>query len=358
MHFFRIYLLPGFVFQSVVVGGGYATGRELIEFFFQSGPIGGILGMLVAASIFSVVLAVSFELARITKAYDYRSFCRTLLGRGWFLFEICFFIQLLLVLAIIGSAAGVIASATFGLPTIVGTIGLMLFIGILTFNGSALIKKVLAGWSFLLYGVYILLFVLAFKIFGSEIRETYAQSTVGDAWVSSGILYSGYNLAALPAVLFAISALQNRRQTFGAGLIAGAITIIPAVLFYIAMMGQYPEIGDQAVPATYLMASLGIPWLNYVFQIVVFGTFVETGATLLHAINERLEATFAERGKHLPRAARPVLALGFLLFAIIAAELFGIVSLIANGYGVLTIAFMVVLVIPIMTVGVWRLSRR
>ena len=27
---FRRYLLPGFVFQSVVVAGGYGTGRELV----------------------------------------------------------------------------------------------------------------------------------------------------------------------------------------------------------------------------------------------------------------------------------------------------------------------------------------
>jgi uncharacterized membrane protein YkvI len=31
--FFRRYLLPGFVFESAVIAGGYATGRELVEFF-------------------------------------------------------------------------------------------------------------------------------------------------------------------------------------------------------------------------------------------------------------------------------------------------------------------------------------
>ena len=31
---FQRILLPGFVFKGVVIGGGYATGRELVEFFF------------------------------------------------------------------------------------------------------------------------------------------------------------------------------------------------------------------------------------------------------------------------------------------------------------------------------------
>ncbi len=45
--FQRIWL-PGFLFQSVLIGGGYATGRELVEFFLSAGPVGGLLGMLVA----------------------------------------------------------------------------------------------------------------------------------------------------------------------------------------------------------------------------------------------------------------------------------------------------------------------
>ena len=43
---FKKYLLPGFIFQSLVIGGGYGTGRELVEFFLLLGPKNGILGMI------------------------------------------------------------------------------------------------------------------------------------------------------------------------------------------------------------------------------------------------------------------------------------------------------------------------
>src|SRR5687768_12620840 len=43
---FQRFFLPGFAFKAVVIGGGYATGRELVEFFFPSGPVGGLLGLL------------------------------------------------------------------------------------------------------------------------------------------------------------------------------------------------------------------------------------------------------------------------------------------------------------------------
>ena len=58
---FNRYLLPGFVFQGVVIGGGYATGRELVEFFLPHGPIGGLLAMLVSAIVWSLVIAIYFK---------------------------------------------------------------------------------------------------------------------------------------------------------------------------------------------------------------------------------------------------------------------------------------------------------
>ena len=44
---FQRIFLPGFLFQSVMIGGGYATGRELVEFFLSAGPMEGLLGLLV-----------------------------------------------------------------------------------------------------------------------------------------------------------------------------------------------------------------------------------------------------------------------------------------------------------------------
>ena len=69
---FQRYLLPGFAFKAVVIGGGYATGRELAEFFLPSGPRGGLLAIFLAMLIWSVVCAVTFSLAYATKSWNYR----------------------------------------------------------------------------------------------------------------------------------------------------------------------------------------------------------------------------------------------------------------------------------------------
>ena len=95
--FFRKYLLPGFVFQSVIIGGGYGTGRELVQYFLQYGPLGGLLGMVITTVMWSVFLALTFEFARCFRAYDYRGFFKELLGPGWLAFEIIYIVYLLIV---------------------------------------------------------------------------------------------------------------------------------------------------------------------------------------------------------------------------------------------------------------------
>ena len=47
--FFRVYIVPGAVFQSIMVGGGYGTGREIVEYFTSYGATGGLFAIGVAA---------------------------------------------------------------------------------------------------------------------------------------------------------------------------------------------------------------------------------------------------------------------------------------------------------------------
>ena len=171
---FRKYLLPGLVFQSVVIAGGYGTGRELVEYFLNYGPLGGLLGMLIITTVmWSVLLALTFEFSRKFRAYDYRTFFMKLLGPFWFLFEILYFILLFIVLGVIGSAAGSLLRDNFCIPFIIGVMIMLCAIGFLTFKGSGLIEKFLSSWSIVLYIVYGLFLIVAVVKFGPEIQKNF-----------------------------------------------------------------------------------------------------------------------------------------------------------------------------------------
>jgi uncharacterized membrane protein YkvI len=166
---FQRFLLPGLAFKAVVIGGGYATGRELAEFFMPSGPWGGLAGMLLAMVIWSVVCVTTFLFARATVALDYRTFFKGLLGPFAILFELSYFPYLVLILAVFGAAAGAVGGAVFGWPKLYGTLCLVAGIAVFTTFGNTSVERLFKWVSILLYATYGVFLVLALTKFGDRV---------------------------------------------------------------------------------------------------------------------------------------------------------------------------------------------
>jgi uncharacterized membrane protein YkvI len=133
--------------------------------------------------------------------------------------------------------------------------------------------------------------------------------------------------------------------------------MLPGVAFYVAMMGFHDEIGAAALPSAFLLARLEAPWFAWAFQLAVLLTLVDTGVAMLHAINERVARAYEERQRPMPRALRPALAAGIMVASVYAAAAAGLVALIARGYGLLTYAFIALLIVPALTVGIVRIRQ-
>ncbi len=233
----------------------------------------------------------------------------------------------------------------------------MATIALLVFFGTRAIERFLAGWSLVLYASYATLIVYCLMAFGEDIGQNLRAAQAYDGWLKGGVTYAGYNLAVIPALIFTARHLESRRDAFIAGLLGGPIATIPAILFLLAMVSQYPDILGSPVPLTFMLDRLGVAWLAIVFPVVILGTFIETGSAVIHASNERIAHVYEERGSTMPAVLRPAIALGFLVVAIYLAATFGIVDLIANGYGYLTYGFLVIYLLPLLTRGVWLLEK-
>lgn len=352
----RTYLLPGLVFQSVVIAGGYGSGREIVEFFLTIGPRSGLLAILIATAVWSLVCAVSFEFARLTGSRDYRSFFDHLLGRmGSTVYEVAYIGFMAIVLAVIAALAGSLLRDTFGVPYLMGVSLMVAVIGLLVFFGTDSIQKVLSAWSVVLYVVFAIMFAWAMRSFGPDISTAFGETSEasGSAWLQ-GLKYAGYNLAVIPALLFSLESVRTRRQAVIAGVLAGPLAMIPALLFFVAMVGLYPEIVPEEVPANFVLDALGSGWFLITFQIMLFGTLIETGTGMIHGVNERIASRLALGGKEMAPGFRVGIAVAFLVAAAGIAQ-FGLIGLIARGYGTLTWVFILIYVVPILTVGVLRI---
>jgi uncharacterized membrane protein YkvI len=356
---FQRFLLPGFAFKAVVIGGGYATGRELAEFFLPSGPWGGIAAMLLVMLIWSGMCVATFLFARASDARDYQTFVRALLGPGWVVFEAAYVFFVVLILAVFGAAAGAIGAATLGLPSITGTLVLMIAIALVTAFGNPSVERLFKYVSFLLYGVYVLFVVLAFTHFGNRISEGFAASAPMDRWVLGGVTYASYNIVGAIVILPVLRHLTSDRDAVIAGLIAGPVAIIPALMFFCCMIAYYPQIASETLPSDFLLQRMYVPWFHLLFQLMIFAALLESGAGAVHAINERIANAWRRRHQSpLPRSGRLLIALATLVGCMLLAQKFGLVALIAKGYRALAVLFLLVYVLPLLTLGMGRVWQR
>ncbi|MBT7424011.1 MAG: hypothetical protein HN782_07350 [Candidatus Marinimicrobia bacterium] len=349
--FFQKYLLPGFIFQSLIIGGGYGTGRELVEFFLHEGPISGLVNMGVATIIWSVVLAICFEFARKRKYYDYRSFISGLLGKWWFTYEILYLIGLVLVVSVMGSASGEIFNEMFDLPEIFGIIIMMTLVGIIVYYGTSLVEKVLSFWSIILYAAFAIMFISVFIMFSNDISLSFSQQSTDTNWTMGGVKYAAYNIGLAPAILFCVRHFDSRKEALISGIFAGLIGMLPALVMFIAMLSQYPQIISETVPINIILENIGWTPFKFMFQIVLFGTFIETGVGLIHGFNERILSVKPD----LLDSWRAIIGIFLLLISIFFANQIGLIGLIANGYGALTWGYWIIFVIPIITIGLKKI---
>jgi len=276
------------------------------------------------------------------------------LGKGWIGYEVLYVITMILVISVVASASSELLDNMFGWHPLAGSLFMLTGVGILAFYGGKAIEKFLSMWSFILYAVYIIFIIQIGLQYHNEISDSLKVQTLDSHWLINAMKYTGYNIAFVPALLFSVRGIEKRKEAISAGFIAGFIGMFPGVLFYFAMLSHYPDVLSSTVPATMLLESLNQPIFSLIFQIVLLGTFLETGIGFVHGFNQRVAGVLEEKGKSLERRKRALIAVLILALAIFVANQFGLVNLIAKGYGIITWGFWLVFLLPLLTIGAYR----
>ena len=366
------YLTPGLVFQSVLIGGGYGTGAEIARYFGSYGLLGGLLALGATAAAWAVLCAVTFEFARVFRTYDYGSMMRRLLGRAGRLYDLCFCAMLLLVLGVVNATAGAMARSLIGAPPWTGVALLSAGVVLLVLKGTEAIEKALSFWAYLLYAVYLLFLASVFLRFGDAAAAELARAEIRDGWLFSGLRYASYNLVCVSMILYTLRDLRTRREAVTCGVLAGLLGTAPAAALLLAMGCDLPAALASETPVTAIFQRLEQPWLYALFEIVLFGTLVETAAGFIKALEDRVERALF-RGRSFEPAryppagparacsswswlARPLLT-GAVTALGICVSTFGLTELIDKGYGAICYGALFLFALPMLTAGVCKLRR-
>lgn len=354
-HTIKRIVLPGIILQSVLIGGGYATGREIVEYGAKFGASGWVCGLAIFLG-FSIMSILSMETCRQWQVYDYKSLLKKLIGPAWFLYEIVYLLLAILIIAVMASAAGEILHNTLGFSPWVGVVIIIVLVGFLNYKGETVIAKLETIGTVALFAAYLLFTFVVFNNKGAEISKVFLhwdtsyQKDVPSLGllVWTGLLYVGYNLAVYPASFFTYREIQSRRDSIAAGFISGLLMTIPWFLTYFAILAYYPDknVLEATVPWLEILKSFH-PLLIAIFGIVVGWTLVETATGMIHAFISRIEMEVAERKKAPIKKIHKALISSVALIASLILAQIGIIDLVAKGYELMAYAMIAVYGIPL-----------
>lgn len=357
------YILPAVILQSVLMGGGYTTGREIVEFGAKYGALGWLAGVAIFAG-FTIMSILMFEFARKFKVFDYRLLVKELIGPLWFLYDIVYLLLAILIIAIIASATGEILGITLGLNYWVGVILIIAVVGILNFYGKGLIERFKTLGTVLLMLGYIIFAILVISTTWEGAVEVLRSGDTSFmpgkvsifAVIWTGVLYVGYNLAVYPAALFTIKRQISRKDAIIAGFFSGLLMTFPWFLTYISLLGHYPNEDVLGSTVPWLVMLEGFPIIVIViFGFVVGWTLIETASGMIHAFIDRLESQLKDmQSKELNAKQKGGIAVGALILAVLLAQV-GIIDLIAKGYTIMAYGMIIVFALPLLTIGVYKM---
>ncbi|WP_338469992.1 hypothetical protein R4Z10_14400 [Niallia sp. XMNu-256] len=259
------------VYVGTVVGAGFATGREIVEFFSRYGFI-GLVGMLMAGYMFvflgTKIMVISAEI----NAKSYEEFNEFLFGKsfGKVINGLTLF-MLIGVSAVMLAGAGAVFQEQLELSRM---IGIMLTIGFSFLVMIVGTKALFAVNTFvvpLMIGFCLILFSLSIQQ-PHFIDQVLYIPYVKDGWsaVVSPFSYTAFNLSLSQAVLVPIASEIKDTKAIKRGGILGGIALTVILLASHMTLVMLPNFASFEIPMAIIMKNLA-PGLFAVYVLIIYG---------------------------------------------------------------------------------------
>ena len=265
----------GGAFVAFVIGSGFATGQELMQFFTAYGFMGyGAAAItLIAFCWFGyTALKGGSELGLRSDIVVYKYYCGDALGTFFYWFTT---VYVVLVFIIMLAGSGSTLSQFSGLPTIVGRVA-MGILGLITVlmglnklvDIIGTIGPVIIVVSLVVGGISVFNNLDGFAMVNTVLPEANIAAAA-DNWALSGLLYLTYMVVCLLPFLLQLSSTTDSKKSAAWGGIFGGVALVAAiVLMHSAFLANLSGVMDKEIPSLYLAEQIS-PVLATIFVVII-----------------------------------------------------------------------------------------
>ncbi|MBO1520054.1 YkvI family membrane protein [Oceanisphaera pacifica] len=300
-------------FVGIIVGAGFASGQEVLQYFTSFGHL-GTAAAIVATALFAYLGMMLTMLGSRTRAISHKTVIYQISGRylGVVVDYVIIF-TLFGVGVVMIAGAGSILDQQFGFPPYVGSIIMTLLMGMtLMLKVDKVVGLIGSITPFLILA---LVLICGYSLLTME--RTFAElapiaegvkSTLPH-WFVSAVNYVSFNIAVGAAMSLVMGGAQiNEKVAKWGGLLGGVAIGVLIMISHLAMFSQIDNIVGYPLPLLKIIDGIS-PILATAMSFVLFGMIFSTGASMFYAFVARFVTMRTPTGN---RFSIATLVIGFI----------------------------------------------
>lgn len=343
-------------------GGGFATGNQANQFYVITGWFGP-LSALLALLLLTLVVREAMIMYNRNHMTSYKQLFETLyhpFDKLELVFEVYFYIMILMAISasIAGSGQLLQDIASISYPVAVSVVGVVLLV--LTMFGAELVRKASTIMTALILVTAVCIFIIGITQKKDVIVQIFQA---GPTWrhlplaILKTFQYAGFQCAAIPTMIAVGTVLATPKDSKKSMWIAFALSSLVLCLSVVMLLGWsdvYGAVeGGSTIPTLTVAKQLGSPLLIIAYYVCLFLCFVSTAVAAIFGVAGRFSGMKAFSRIRNEKTRSALLSSAVMLISM-GVSLVGLTNIIKYGYGYCGYVGIAFIVIPFLTVGVYK----
>lgn len=354
----------GSVLFSAHAGGGFATGNQANTYYVGLGWLGPI-SAVIAMLLLTLTMREAMIMYNSRGLKSHKELFETLyhpLDKCYVLFEVFFYIMVLMAVAAAISGAASALNQYFGLNYYIGIVIVGALVLLLTIFGADLVRKVSTYMGIAILVTAITIYTIG--IFKSKTLFTVMSadfSAVGFKNIPKAILnaftYAGFQCVTLPTMIACGTPLKGKKncsKSMWISFVMNSVALVLSVFMLMSWKGYYSSVeGGSTIPTLTVCTEMGMKWLTVIYGICLLLCLISTGVTTTFGFVARFENHKVFK-KIKSQRVRSAVVSAFIIILSMTISLVGLTNIIKYGYGYCGYLAIAIVVVPFLTVGVYK----
>lgn len=358
----------GAVLFSAHAGGGFATGNQANTYYVCLGWT-GVFSAVLAMLLLTLTMRQAMVMYNSRGLTNHKQLFETLYhpyDQLVWVFELFFYIMVFMAVAAAISGAASALTVYFGLNYYIGVVSVGALVLLLTIFGAGVVRAASTYMGLAILATALTIYAVGiFKsdssVFSVMLADFGSQgfSKVPTA-VFNAFVYAGFQCVTLPTMAACGTIMKSRgdcAKSMWISFVLNTAALCLSVLMLLSWKDVYTAIeGGSVIPTLTICRTMDISVLTVIYGVCLLLCLISTAVTTIFGFVARFESHSIFRGiKSAP--LRGAVASAFIIILSMSISMMGLTNIIKYGYGYCGYLGIAAVVVPFLTVGVYKNRR-